>query len=59
MKIKKNKLIKLKRKKKQYYYNVERQKHDPFTIMYLKIHDILFKINQVKTNSAAVIPDIK
>ena len=37
------------------------KKHDPFTILYLRLHDILFKISQgrYKTNSAAVLPDIK
>ena len=30
----------------QYFFNVERKKHDPFTIMYLKIHAILLKISQ-------------
>jgi hypothetical protein len=35
-------------------------KRDTFTILYLKIYDILLKINQVYIkNSAAVLPDMK
>ena len=41
-------------------YNIEGYKRDTFTILYLKIYDILLKINQVyKKNSAAVLPDMK